>query len=80
MCIRDRVIDFKYRTKGTRTYPRSLLGVIAHIRQTFYDSDWYLKAQEIVQAYPTENEPISSNSSLESLGLSRALNKPFIFV
>jgi len=74
------VIDFKYRTKGARTYPRSLLGVIAHIRQTFYDSDWYLKAQEIVQAYPTENEPISSNSSLESLGLSRALNKPFIFV
>ena len=74
------VIDFKYRTKGTRTYPRSLLGVIAHIRQTFYDSDWYLKAQEVVQAYPTENEPISSNSSLESLGLSRALNKPFIFV
>ena len=30
------VIDFKYRTKGTRTYPRSLLGVIAHIRPVSY--------------------------------------------
>ena len=74
------VIDFKYRAKKNREYPRSLLGVIAHIRQTFYDSDWYLKAQEIVQEYPSENEPISSNSSLESLGLSRALNKPFVFI
>ena len=56
------------------------MGVIAHIRQTFYDSDWYLKAQEIVQEYPSENEPMSSNSSLESLGLSRALDKPFVFI
>jgi len=74
------VIDFRYRAKGKRTYPRSLLGVIAHIRQTFYDSEWYLKAQEIFEKYPAENEPLSSNISLEGLGMSRTLNKPFIFV
>ena len=74
------VIDFKYKPKGKRTYPSSLLGVIAHIRQTFYDSEWYLKSQEIVQSYPSENRPLASNSSLESLGLSRALKKPFAFI
>ena len=74
------VIDFKYQPKGKRTYPRSLLGVIAHIRQTFYDSEWYLKSQEIVQSYPAENRPLASNASLESLGLSRALEKPFAFI
>ena len=74
------IIDFKYREKGKRTYPRSLLGVIAHIRQTFYDSEWYLKAQEIYAAYPSENEPLASNISLESLGMSRAVNKPFVFI
>ena len=74
------VIDFRYKEKGKRTYPRSLLGVIAHIRQNFYDSEWYLKAQEVFEKYPAENEPLSSNISLESLGMSRTLNKPFIFV
>jgi len=74
------VIDFKYQPKGKRTYPRSLLGVIAHIRQTFYDSEWYLKSQEIVQSYPAENRPLASNFSLESLGLTRALEKPFAFI
>ena len=74
------VIDFKYRTKGQRTYPRSLLGVIAHIRQTFFDSEWYIKAQEIFEAYPAENEPLAANIALESLGMSRAVNKPFVFV
>ena len=74
------VIDFKYRTKGQRTYPRSLLGVIAHIRQTFFDSEWYIKAQEIFEAYPAENEPLAANIALESLGMSRTVNKPFVFV
>ena len=74
------VIDFKYRAKGQRTYPRSLLGVIAHIRQTFFDSEWYIKAQEIFEAYPAENEPLAANIALESLGMSRAVNKPFVFV
>ena len=74
------VIDFRYRPKGKRTYPRSLLGIIAHIRQTFFDSEWYLKAQEIYEKYPDENEPLSSNISLEGLGMSRTLNKPFIFI
>ena len=74
------VIDFKYRAKGKRTYPRSLLGVIAHIRQTFFDSEWYVTAQEIFEAYPSDNEPLSSNVSLESLGISQAVNKPFVFI
>ena len=40
----------------------------------------YLKSQEIYEKYPAENEPLSSNISLECLGMSRTLNKPFIFV
>ena len=74
------VIDFKYKTKGRRTYPRSLLGIIAHIRQTFYDANWYIKAQKIYEDYPNENTPLSSNIAFESLGISQSVKKPFIFI
>ena len=74
------VIDFKYKTKNKRTYPRSLLGIIAHIRQTFYDANWYMKAQKIYEDYPNENAPLSSNIAFESLGISQSIKKPFIFI
>lgn len=74
------VMDFKYGGWGEREYPSSLLGVIAHIRQTFIDAEWYGKAQQILEKYPDENEPIPSNVSFESIDMSRQLKKPFIFL
>ncbi|MEE2765147.1 MAG: amidohydrolase family protein [Candidatus Neomarinimicrobiota bacterium] len=74
------VMNFKYGGWGEKEYPSSLLGVIAHIRQTFIDAVWYGKAQQIIQKYPDENELIPSNISFESLEMARQLNKPFIFL
>ena len=76
----SQIIDFRYKSKNWRLFPRSLLGVIAHIRQTFYDSEWYLKAQKIFESYPDQNEPLVANITLESLGMSRELGIPFTFI
>ena len=74
------IMDFKYGGWKEREYPSSLLGVIAHIRQTFIDAEWYGKAQQIIEKYPDENEPIPSNISFESLDIARQLHKPFVFL
>lgn len=36
------VLSFQ-RGKSTQTYPRSLMGIMALLRQTYFDSDWYQK-------------------------------------
>jgi imidazolonepropionase-like amidohydrolase len=46
-------------------YPNSLMGVIALIRQTFLDAEWYQRAQEAYRKNPSlprpeVNEPLSS--------------------
>ena len=47
-------------------YPNSLMGTIAHVRQTFSDADWYRRAWE---AYNKDNSlpRPEANSSLQSL-------------
>ena len=45
------VIEFKTTGWSDRSYPNSLLGVIAVIRQTFLDADWYYKSIQIIEKY-----------------------------
>jgi len=47
-------------------YPNSLMGVIALIRQTFYDADWYRKAHEAYRRNPSLTRP-ETNEALEAL-------------
>ena len=47
-------------------YPTSLMGRIALIRQTFYDADWYEKAQEAYREHPALRRP-ETNETLAAL-------------
>ena len=57
------VLEFKTSGWSDRGYPNSLLGVVAAIRQTFLDAEWYNKSQNIIKEYPEENELIPFNPS-----------------
>ena len=51
------LIEFKTTGWSDNGYPNSLLGVIAVIRQTLLDADWYQRSLELIKKYPEENEP-----------------------
>ena len=76
----SQVIEFKTSGWSDRSYPNSLLGVIAVIRQTFLDADWYTKSIEILKKYPQENEPIALNPSLLELGDFYKNRRPVLFM
>lgn len=50
-----------------RTYPNSLMGAIALIRQTFLDASWYYNAHQIYGAKPDGLERPEVNLALEAL-------------
>ncbi|MBM4167809.1 MAG: amidohydrolase family protein [Ignavibacteria bacterium] len=48
-------------------YPSSLMGVIALVRQTWYDADWYRKAHESYARKPQGQKRPETNAALEAL-------------
>ena len=64
---------------GSDDYPNSLLGVIALLRQTFLDANWYGKAIEKTSQFPQDNPPIKNNKDLDILSSWIHENRPFIF-
>jgi len=64
---------------GSKTYPNALLGVVALVRQTLIDADWYNGALEKTESYPEFNEPLNRNGDLASLGNWLQSKKPFLF-
>lgn len=63
---------------GKGTYPNALLGVVALLRQTIIDANWYRKASEKVRSYPQFNESLKKNRDLEILGNWLKDQRPFI--
>ena len=64
---------------GSDAYPNSLLGVVALLRQTFMDANWYREAREKTNQFPQSNEPLRNNIDLDILSHWRQASKPFIF-
>ena len=62
-----------------RGYPGSLMGAIALIRQTLLDADWYRKAWEVYNAYPTGNERPETNEALAALAPVLNKSEPVLF-
>ena len=60
-------------------YPNSLLGVVALLRQTFIDANWYFNAKKQLKKYPSKNMPLRINDDLNVIGNWMEKNKPFIF-
>jgi hypothetical protein len=64
---------------GSDDYPNSLLGVIALLRQTFLDANWYGKAIEKTSQFSQATPPIKNNKDLDILSSWIHENRPFIF-
>jgi len=48
-------------------YPASLLGAIAHLRQTFYDAGWYERMEAYVQRHPQARRDLPADPDLVAL-------------
>ena len=72
-------IAFEVDGWGADSYPNSLLGVVALIRQTFIDADWYGRALDMSIENPKLNLIFNKNVDLESLNMSIQKVNPFIF-
>lgn len=60
------------------SYPTSQIGIIALIRQTLYDADWYERAHEAYRSNPSLERP-ESNAPLATLRDAVHGNQPMIF-
>ena len=74
------LIEFKSGGWSDKGYPNSTLGVIALIRQTLLDAEWYGKATNLINKFPEENEPINFNPSLSEIEDYRKNRKPVLFM
>lgn len=62
---------------GHEGYPNSLMGIIALIRQAFYDADWYAKAHEAFARNPSLTRP-ETNEALAALADVLAKRSPVV--
>ena len=60
-------------------YPTSLMGSIALIRQTLYDTDWYREAQAVYRSNPQGLDRPETNRSLEALDAAARGQVPLLF-
>lgn len=82
LLIRNQVaqaLSFNRSTELGTGYPTSLMGVIALMRQTWYDAQWYAQAQQSWQKNPRGISRPEQNLALEALQLASADRKPVIF-
>jgi imidazolonepropionase-like amidohydrolase len=61
------------------TYPSSLMGVVAQVRQTYYDARWYKKQLDAVQESKGKFERPQLNDSLDALQASMSNRQPTIY-
>lgn len=72
-------MSFEHGTWKEISYPNSLLGTIALIRQTFLDAQWYQNAWATYRRFPNENEQPEIDISLTALGKLLDNGYPFCF-
>ena len=60
-------VSFEQQRGFGGSYPNSLMGAIAFVRQTFYDADWYRKAQDSYAKYPAGQKRPETNTALAAL-------------
>ena len=72
-------IAFEHARGFAGGYPNSLLGTIALIRQTWYDADWYHRAQEAYARHPQGVEPPETDEDLAALDDAVHGRQPVVF-
>jgi imidazolonepropionase-like amidohydrolase len=69
-----------FRPRATWTYPDSLMGVIAFLRQTFLDAQHYASARAVYDRNPTGLRRPEANASLAALGGALRREVPVVFI
>ncbi len=82
--IKDRVAQhiggrLRFRFGEKPTYPTSLMGAIALVRQTLLDAQWYQKAWTVYRRYPAINPRPEINEALAALAPVVDRTMPVIF-
>lgn len=72
-------LAFEFGSFVDRTYPTSLMGAMALVRQTLLDAQWYAAAQAAYAANPAGRERPEANESLAALGAVVAGAQPVLF-
>lgn len=73
-------IQVSFNPRGSSTYPDSLMGVIAYIRQTFVDAQQYGAARAIYEKNPAGARRPDASESLEALQSALNRSLPVVFV
>ena len=68
------------RSRRRGTYPTSLMGIIALMRQTFLDAAWYEQAHSAYNLNPRGQTPPERNEALAALGSSAQGQQPVMIV
>lgn len=61
------------------TYPNSIMGVMALIRQTLHDADWYQQAHQAYQNDPNNVKRPETNIALQALDAAASGEQPILF-
>lgn len=73
-------MQISFNTRPAWTFPDSLMGVIAYIRQTMLDAQWYSNARSIYDKNPTVGQRPQTSESLEAMQPVIAKSLPVVFV
>lgn len=72
-------VAFDFDRGSDNTYPASLMGCIALVRQTLLDAGWYAAAQETYRKSPVTTERLEANASLAALAEQGQRKQPIVF-
>lgn len=72
--------QISFKTRRTWTYPDSLMGVIAYIRQTFLDTQQHTAARSIYERNPSGLQRPADDLALEALQPALARELPVVFI
>ncbi len=80
LVLRPHSMHFLSFDKGTseQSYPNSMMGSIALIRQTFLDTEWYQKARTAITLNPNQEMP-EYNRACEAVAEAIISNEQFVF-
>ena len=73
-------MQVSFNTRPTWTFPDSLMGVVAYIRQTLFDAQQYGAARAIYDKSPAGNQRPSENLNLQALGPVLRRELPVVFI
>ncbi len=79
LLLRENVAQhLAFQTSRDRSYPNSLMGVFALIRQTFLDAEWYDQAHAVYNKNPQTNKKPEINESLAEIAASLSSHQPYM--